>query len=122
VRVTRKRAEKFIPIKITRRHLETQKRLAYIKAFRHGHEQLQRTIANVLGPSNSGSAQVLELGTSADDIGDVDAVEEVAQAYAVLKDVDVLDVSPEGTEIWIAGGEPLTTKGRRAWKTPSSRV
>lgn len=99
--MSRKRSEKFIPIKINARHIATQERLAYIRTFRHGHEQLQRTIANVLGPRS------LEDGVSArearpDDIGDLDAVEEVAEAYAVLKDVDVLDVSPEGTEIWVA--------------------
>lgn len=108
--VTRKRSEKFIPIKISARHRKTQERLAYIKAFRHGHEQLQRTIANVLGPkAYENGAPVASAGGTAgngivtvEDIGDVDAVDEVAQAYAVLKDVDVLDVSPEGTEIWIA--------------------
>jgi dynein heavy chain 1 len=96
--VTRKRSERFIPIKISARHLETQERIAYIRTFRHGHEQLQRTIANVLGPNNAISSQDAPVG---DETGDVDAVEEVSQAYAVLKDVDVLDVSPEGTDIWI---------------------
>lgn len=106
--VTRKRSEKFIPIKISARHLKTQERLAYIKAFRHSHEQLQRTIANVLGPKSyengtTTGATVAGNGVAApEEFGDVDAVDEVAQAYAVLKDVDVLDVSPEGTEIWIA--------------------
>lgn len=103
--VTRRRAEKFIPIKVVSRHLKTQERLEYINTFRISHEQLQRTIINVLGSKN------LTMASAADDnngdqailieeIGDVDAVEEVSQAYAALKDVDVLDVSAEGTEIW----------------------
>jgi dynein heavy chain 1 len=99
--VTRKRSEKFIPIKINARHLETQARLKYITNFRNNHEQLQRTIVNVLGPSSMGSDE----GSSTilvDELGDVDAVEEVTQAYVSLKDVDVLDVSEKGTQVWTA--------------------
>ncbi|KAK1146072.1 dynein heavy chain [Aspergillus melleus] len=103
---TRRRNEKFIPIKITARHEKTQERLKYINTFRVNHEQLQRTIVNVLGPSTSSSAEAAA-GAGSDgavvveEIGDVDAVEEVAEAYAALKNVDVLDVSEEGTEQWI---------------------
>jgi dynein heavy chain 1 len=101
--VTRRRNEKFIPIKINPKHVETKARLEYISRFRNNHEQLQRTIVNVLGSSSfkdgfdgadGGGAIIV------DELGDVDAVEEVAQAYAALKDVDVLNVSKEGTEIW----------------------
>ncbi|OXV07592.1 hypothetical protein Egran_04643, partial [Elaphomyces granulatus] len=105
---TRRRNEKFIPIKIFPKHTKTQERLKYINTFRVNHEQLQRTIVNVLGPKSfSSGAATVGVGPGADgaviveEIGDVDAVEEVSQAYAALKDVDVLDVSPEGTQIWI---------------------
>ncbi|KAI9672025.1 MAG: Dynein heavy chain, cytoplasmic [Trizodia sp. TS-e1964] len=97
----RRRNEKFMPIKVNARHIEIQDRVKYIHKFRVNHEQLQQTIVNVLGPKNnavgvaSGSGAIL-----VEEIGDVDAVEEVQQAYAALKDVDVLDVSREGTEIW----------------------
>ncbi|EFW19348.1 hypothetical protein D8B26_007588 [Coccidioides posadasii str. Silveira] len=100
----RRRNEKFIPIKVRSKHAETQDRLKYINTFRTNHEQLQRTIMNVLGPRSTqpGGPLGTETDTIAlDDIGDVDAVEEVRQAYAPLKDVDVLDVSPKGTERWI---------------------
>src|SRR6202012_1121165 len=66
--IMRKRQQKFIPIKINARHLETQARLKYIKTFRDNHEQLQKTIVNVLGPSSGfggeegGSGLVDELG------------------------------------------------------------
>lgn len=100
----RKRAEKFMPIKVVGRHAKTQDRMSYIKTFRVNHEQLQRTIVTVLGNRNSDLAvdgatddQVVLI----EEIGDVDAVQEVAQAYTALKDVDVLDVSPEGTQIWV---------------------
>ncbi|KAJ9300682.1 hypothetical protein DTO271G3_1846 [Paecilomyces variotii] len=102
---TRRRNEKFIPIKITPRHLKTQERLKYINTFRVNHEQLQRTIVNVLGPKSSSDGIANGPGSDGavivEEIGDVDAVEEVSQAYAALKDVDVLDVSELGTQIWI---------------------
>lgn len=101
---TRRRNEKFIPIKVNPRHDKTQERLQYINTFRVNHEQLQRTIVNVLGPKTSMSG---DAGNNTDgaiiveEIGDVDAVEEVSQAFAALRNVDVLDVSPEGTQLWI---------------------
>lgn len=102
--VTRRRNEKFIPIKINPRHKQIEERLRYITTFRKNHEQLRRTIVNVLGTQSSLSAlsdgsQVKE-AVIVEDIGDVDAVEEVSLAYDSLKDVDVLDVSPEGTRLF----------------------
>ena len=102
---TRRRNEKFIPIKIAARHEKTQERLKYINTFRVNHEQLQKTIVNVLGPKSSSGDTATGAGSDGavivEEIGDVDAVEEVAQAYSALKNVDVLDVSPEGTQLWI---------------------
>lgn len=101
----RKRAEKFIPIKVTGRHIPTQDRMSYVKTFRSNHEQLQRTIVNVLGGKGSPKAgldgESIGQAVLIEEIGDVDAVQEVSQAYAALKDVDVLDVSTEGTQIWV---------------------
>ena len=100
---TRRRNEKFIPIKITQRHNKTQDRLQYINTFRINHEQLQRTIVNVLGHKvhlSDGTGTDPDGAAIIEDIGDIDAVEEVAQAFAALKNVDVLDVSPEGTQLW----------------------
>ncbi|PVI03176.1 dynein heavy chain [Periconia macrospinosa] len=101
--VTRRRNEKFIPIKITARHRQTEERLRYVTTFRKNHEQLQRTIVNVLGSQTS----LASLGDSdakeaviVEEMGDVDAVKEVEKAYDVLKDVDVLDVTPEGTRLF----------------------
>ncbi|KAK3324626.1 dynein heavy chain, N-terminal region 1-domain-containing protein [Cercophora scortea] len=102
--VTRRRNEKFIPIKINPRHAELQARLKYVSNFRDNHEQLQRTIVNVLGPK--ATVNGITEGTSAngvavvEEMGDVDAVEEVRQAWEALKDVDLLDVTPEGTQKW----------------------
>jgi dynein heavy chain 1, cytosolic len=103
--VTRRRHEKFIPIKVFPRHIETQERLKYISTFRNNHEQLQRTMLSVLGPASSASAPFNDATKDntvvVEEIGHVDAVEEVSQAYAAIKDVDVLDTSPEGTQLWV---------------------
>ncbi|UPX18708.1 dynein heavy chain [Ascochyta rabiei] len=98
--VTRRRNEKFIPIKINPRHRETEERIRYVTTFRKNHEQLQRTIVNVLGTQSklADGSQTKEV--IIEEIGDVDAVKEVKEAYDVLKDVDVLDVSPEGTRLF----------------------
>jgi dynein heavy chain 1, cytosolic len=103
--VTRRRNEKFIPIKVSPRHIDTQERLKYLSTFRNNHEQLQRTILSVLGPETSSLAPVSSVGKDSaviiEDIRDVDAVEEVSDAYTAIKDVDVLDTSPEGTQLWV---------------------
>ncbi|KAF2279064.1 uncharacterized protein EI97DRAFT_465408 [Westerdykella ornata] len=102
--VTRRRNEKFIPIKINPRHKQVEDRLRYITTFRKNHEQLRRTIVTVLGSQSTLSA--LSDGPQGketvivEEIGDVDAVEEVALAYDALKDVDVLDVTAEGTRLF----------------------
>ncbi|KIN00492.1 hypothetical protein OIDMADRAFT_125387 [Oidiodendron maius Zn] len=101
--VTRRRNEKFIPIKIVPKHTELQARLKYVGTFRDNHEQLQRTMVNVLGPKGgASSADGISNGVIlVEEMGDVDAVEEVQQAWAALNNVDLLDVTPEGTQIWI---------------------
>ncbi|KAF2754571.1 cytoplasmic dynein-like protein 1 heavy chain 1 [Pseudovirgaria hyperparasitica] len=122
--VTRRRNEKFIPIKIQSNHEETQKRLRYVHTFRKNHEQLQRTIVTVLGSGQSESVD----GTAPMDavvvaeIGDVDAVDEVAQAYAALKDVDVLDVSPEGNNIWSKAEETYNERTARVENSIIARL
>jgi dynein heavy chain 1 len=102
--VTRRRNEKFIPIKINARHKESEERLRYITTFRKNHEQLQRTIVNVLGSQSSTSAVAdgsqAQEAVIVEEIGDVDAVKEVEQAFDALKGVDVLDVSQEGTRLF----------------------
>ncbi|KAI1853296.1 hypothetical protein JX266_002002 [Neoarthrinium moseri] len=99
---TRRRQEKFIPIKISPRHSDLQARLKYIATFRENHEQLQRTIVIVLGPKANvdGAESAVNGAPLGEELGDVDAVEEVKQAWDSLKNVDLLDVSDEGTQRW----------------------
>ncbi|RDL39863.1 p-loop containing nucleoside triphosphate hydrolase [Venustampulla echinocandica] len=101
--VTRRRNEKFIPIKIKPRHTDLQARLKYVSTFRDNHEQLQKTIVNVLGPKTAdGSADDASNGVIlVEEMGDVDAVEEVQQAYEALRNIDLLDLTPEGTQSWV---------------------
>lgn len=99
--VTRRRSEKFIPIKILPKHAKLQERMRYISTFRDHHEQLQKTILNVLGSRTTEGADVTSSGAILEEMGDVDAVQEVQSAWAALNNVDLLDISPEGTEAWI---------------------
>lgn len=114
--VTRRRNDKFIPIKIAKRHDKTQDRLSYIHTFRDNHEQLQKTIVNVLGPEDdiASANDGLHAPIIVEEMGDVDAVEEIAQAYLAVRDVDVLDISPEGERMW--------TQAEAAYNERTSRV
>ncbi|KAF4584562.1 hypothetical protein EYR38_001791 [Pleurotus pulmonarius] len=85
--VTRKRLERFIPIKIIPAHAKLQERCRYLREWRKQHEQL----AVMTGPTK---------GLGGVD-GGMDMEEEVKEAYEVVKRIDVLDVSVEGTEIWV---------------------
>ncbi|KAI8321400.1 dynein heavy chain [Martensiomyces pterosporus] len=91
--ITRKRSEKFIPIKIRAAHAALQERFTFVRQFRQQHEQLQQTIVKVMGASQS----TLDSGSS---VGDATAIEEIRTAYDIVKIVDILDVTPEGTELW----------------------
>ncbi|KIP08567.1 hypothetical protein PHLGIDRAFT_34940 [Phlebiopsis gigantea 11061_1 CR5-6] len=89
--VTRKRSEKFIPIKVVPAHAKLQDRIRYLRDWRKQHEQL----AVMTGPTKG-------LGGVGMEMGGVDMEVEVKEAYEVMKRIDVLDVSVEGSEIWVA--------------------
>ena len=80
--VTRKRSEKFIPIKVVPAHAKLQDRIRYLKDWRKQHEQL----AVMTGPTKGLSGVGMEMGG-------IDMEEEVREAYEVMKRIDVLDVS-----------------------------
>ncbi|KAF9042285.1 cytoplasmic dynein heavy chain 1 [Panaeolus papilionaceus] len=88
--VMRKRNEKFIPIKVVPAHAKLQERVRYLGEWRKQHEQL----AVMTGPTKG-------LGGVGMEVGGMDMEEEVKEAYEVVKRIDVLDVSVEGTEIWV---------------------
>ncbi|KAF4549174.1 Dynein heavy chain-like protein [Elsinoe fawcettii] len=96
----RRRNEKFIAMKVEPRFKPLRERLAYIATFRKGHEQLRNTIADVLGDDDNRNGAEKSQPVVTDEMADVDAIEEIDEAYGVLKDVNVLDVSEDGTRIW----------------------
>ena len=80
--VTRKRQEKFIPIKVIPAHAKLQDRIRYLRDWRKQHEQL----AVMTGPTKG-------LGSVGTEMGGMDMEAEVKEAYEVMKRIDVLDVS-----------------------------
>ncbi|KAG9288876.1 hypothetical protein G9A89_001252 [Geosiphon pyriformis] len=103
--VTRKRSEKFIPIKISAAHLKLQERAKFVRRFRKQHERLHQTILKVMAQPK-GTVKIEEKNvapqTQDDTINgsEINAMEEVKLAYESVKDIDVLDVSIEGTDLW----------------------
>ena len=122
----RKRNTEFVPIKILPRHTQTRDRLEYVHTFRRNHEQLQKTIINVLGrqsgtdagsrPTSSDGAAILE------EIGDIDAVQEVAEAYNAIRDVDVLDTTDSGTQLWAQAEQQYTERTSRVENSIIARL
>lgn len=99
--VTRKRSEKFLPIKINAYHQKEglQARVEYLRNFRKHHEQLVGMVSPTKGviSGNDMSSQIAGLGL----LGGLDMEEEVREAWEAVKHVDVLDTSTEGTQIWV---------------------
>jgi hypothetical protein len=81
--VTRRRAEKFIPIKINPAHMKLVDRVRYLRDWRKQHEQL----SIMTGPTKG-------LGNFGGEMGGLDMEAEVREAYEIVKGIDVLDVSP----------------------------
>lgn len=99
--ITRRKGTDFVPVRIVPQHAATQERLRYVNRFRNDHEQLLQTIVNVLGNSHGRGPAGEESGAVViEELGDVDAVEEVTAAYEIVRHVNVLDLSEEGTRVW----------------------
>lgn len=100
--VTRKRSEKFMPIKINAAHAKLQERVTFVRAFRKQHEQLHQTIVRVMTSPRAKKSTVVVDGQvnsvmeeeESISISDINAVEEVKLAYESVKNIDVLDVTP----------------------------
>ena len=73
--VARKRCEKFIPIKVIPAHGKLVERVRYLREWRKQHEQLGVGLGGEVG------------------VGGGMDMEEVKEAYEVIKRIDVLDVS-----------------------------
>eukprot|EP01113_Clastostelium_recurvatum_P011812 TRINITY_DN1605_c0_g1_i1.p1 TRINITY_DN1605_c0_g1~~TRINITY_DN1605_c0_g1_i1.p1 ORF type:complete len:4689 (+),score=1530.43 TRINITY_DN1605_c0_g1_i1:285-14351(+) len=95
--LAKKRGQERIPLRIMA-HQELirplQERIASIRKFRHQHEELKNVIAQVLPTTNRAN--------SSSSVPEINALKEINEAYACVKDVDVLQLSREGTEVWEA--------------------
>ena len=82
--LTRKRAEKFIPIKVAAPHSALRTRLAYLGRLRRAHEEL---------------VGMVDVSTVSDalDASSEQTSHEIRGAFAAFRGVDVLDVSEHGT-------------------------
>ncbi|KAI0055925.1 cytoplasmic dynein heavy chain 1 [Artomyces pyxidatus] len=109
--VTRKRSERFIPIKVLSAHAKLQERTRYLREWRKQHEQL----AVMTGPTKG-------LGGVGMDVGGMDMEEEVKEAYEVMKRIDVLDVSVDGTEIWVTAENAYNERVARVENQIISRL
>lgn len=106
--VTRKRNEKFLPIKINPAHAELQARVVYLRQFRKQHKQLAQMVApgKGLAPISNGiesamDGQVERSAGLANGLADFDMAEEVRAAYESVKTVDVLDTSAGKTHVHV---------------------
>lgn len=116
--VTRKRSEKFIPIKIVNAHAKLEERIAFVRAFRRQHAQLYSTIVKVT------QAEKINVNNNSPPLatGTVDAVEDVIHAYKSVENVDVLDVSSQGTELWVAAERTYNDRVARVENQIISRL
>lgn len=110
--VTRKRSEKFIPIRINASHIKTKERIDYINSFRKRHQELRNTLSKVLGSGRSTESS-LSIGLEG-----VDPIKEIKEAYDIIKTSTVLThpktVFTAGTRL-----KRSTTNGLPVLKMPS---
>ncbi|XP_034944602.1 dynein heavy chain, cytoplasmic isoform X1 [Chelonus insularis] len=92
-------------------HKKLQTRMEQMRKFRRQHEQLRTVIVRVLRPTvrqNSNNAAIENPDTDnlkvefALDAADANAIGEINLAYENVKEVDCLDITKEGLELWEA--------------------
>ena len=90
-------------------HSKLAARVDQMKKFRRQHEQLRTVIARVLRPMSAGKKHDEEDKENnpensllVEETADLSAIEEVNLAYELVKEVDPLDISKEGTDSWEA--------------------
>lgn len=103
-------------------HKKLQNRLVAMQSFRRQHEQLRSVISRVLRPvsssQNENGDETLALTNGTEqingvqpgqkngvvdnslDVADANAIEEVNLAYEKVKEVDGLDITEDGQELW----------------------
>ncbi|KAK3866515.1 hypothetical protein Pcinc_027959 [Petrolisthes cinctipes] len=105
--VKKKRDEQLKMVwRVSPAHKKLQTRMEQMRKFRRQHEQLRTVIVRVLRPTVIKTTTLAD-GDTADlkpemDAADLNAIEEVNLAYENVKEVDGLDITKEGTEMWEA--------------------
>ncbi|KAG7158919.1 Dynein heavy chain, cytoplasmic-like [Homarus americanus] len=105
--VKKKRDEQLKMVwRVSPAHKKLQLRMEQMRKFRRQHEQLRTVIVRVLRPTVVKTTTLAD-GDTAElkpemDAADLNAIEEVNLAYENVKEVDGLDISKEGTEMWEA--------------------
>lgn len=98
--IIRKRAEKFIPVRIKPRHSMLQERIEYIATFRQRYAELAQTLEQIA--ANDRELRALGL------------VGKLSAAYSKLAAIDVLETSAEGAAEWAAGEREYDAAAARA--------
>lgn len=103
----RKPDERKMVYRINASHKKLQNRLNVMQNFRRQHDQLRTVISRVLRPNSIGQDIINDdtngtasTGVNGLDVADANAIEEVNLAYDKVKEVDGLDISEEGQELW----------------------
>lgn len=90
--------------KITPEHKKLQSRLEHLRQFRRQHEQFRSVIERLLSKQQQQQQQQIvessETAVQIVDPSDSNAVQEIHQAFDSFKHIDILECSPEGTQIW----------------------
>lgn len=85
-------------------HKKLQQRMEHMRKFRRHHEQLRTVIVRVLRPARQ--QQNIEISEAKQpyslEAADANAIEEVNMAYENVKEVECLDITKEGCELWDA--------------------
>ncbi|KAM9964742.1 hypothetical protein ACTFIW_004524 [Dictyostelium discoideum] len=102
--LAKKRGNERIPLIV---NIDNRIQLVIIKIgkFRKQHEDLKNVVSNVLPGSQLGGGGVVQTNTSnptSPQKQEINAIEEINQAYLEFKEIDVLQLSKEGEEIWDA--------------------
>lgn len=100
-------------------HKKLNQRIDQMKKFRRQHEQLRSVIVRVLRPvivntnqrkikqENDLESSGIESLNSAttEETADISAIEQINLAYELVKEVDALDISKEGSDVWDAANK-----------------
>ncbi|KAJ8610930.1 hypothetical protein MRB53_038234 [Persea americana] len=103
--LVRKRTSRFVPIRFSERHQELKARLQYISNFRAKHDQLESTISTISSEESEDDHNVVQsskaiLVSNVNGESPNDLVEAMGNAYSAVSNLNVLDISQQGTIQW----------------------